>query len=141
MEKILISQVKNLFELKEYGFDNRYVCDKKGQVYLTVTKDSYRYYGKPMKPFTTLDGYIEYVLTLRAGNKKHIQAQRLVALLFLPPPRPDQLYVDHKDGDRSNNNVKNLEWVTQSENIRRSWKYRKNPNRIKYTEKYKTNGK
>ena len=137
MERVLISQAKNLAELDDYDFDNRYVCDKNGQVYLVLTKDSFRYFGRPMKPFLTLDGYVEYVLTTATGTKKHIQAQRLVALLFLPKPREDRKYVDHKNGNRGDNRVTNLEWITQSENIRRSWKRRTDPNRIRYTEKYK----
>lgn len=137
MEKVLISQVKCLAELPDYEFDGRYVCDKNGQVYLIFSADTFRYYCRAMKPFFTTDGYVEYVLTNKNGVKKHIQAQRIVGWLFLPKPRPDQKYVDHKNGDRSDNRVSNLEWVTQSENIRRSWMQRNNPNRIRYNEKYK----
>lgn len=41
---------------------------------------------------------------------------RLVAKAFLPTPRPDQTDINHKDGNRRNNCVSNLEWCTKSKN-------------------------
>lgn len=41
---------------------------------------------------------------------------RLVAEAFLPEPEGNRNWVDHIDGNRSNNNVENLRWVTPSEN-------------------------
>lgn len=43
---------------------------------------------------------------------------RLVANAFLEKNINTNLTVNHKDGNRLNNNVKNLEWVTRAENIR-----------------------
>ena len=45
---------------------------------------------------------------------KHVH--RLVAEAFLDKPNQDKSWVDHIDGNRSNNNVENLRWVTPSEN-------------------------
>lgn len=43
---------------------------------------------------------------------------RLVAFTFLgPPPTQQHWQVNHKDGDKTNNGIKNLEYVTPSENI------------------------
>ena len=46
---------------------------------------------------------------------------RLVAATFLGQPNLPTLQVNHKDGDRLNNHVRNLEYVTPSENARHSW--------------------
>lgn len=46
---------------------------------------------------------------------------RLVADAFIP--NPDKLpEVDHRDGDKANNAVSNLEWVTSAENRKRAYK-------------------
>lgn len=59
-------------------------------------------------------GYKYYRLTSE-GKKKMQYAHRLVAEAFLP--NPDNLpVVNHKDGNKLNNAVENLEWVTYSEN-------------------------
>ena len=52
------------------------------------------------------------------GNRKY-RLHRLVAEAFLP--NPDNLpVVDHLDTNKQNNDVSNLEWVTQQENVRRA---------------------
>jgi len=43
-----------------------------------------------------------------------------VAEAFLERPSPDHDEVNHRDGDKLNNQSKNLQWVTRSENIRHS---------------------
>ena len=47
---------------------------------------------------------------------------RLVARVFLSDTYKPDLTVNHKDGNRFNNNIDNLEWVTQSENELHSYK-------------------
>lgn len=41
---------------------------------------------------------------------------RLVATTFIPNSDPKKIYINHKDGDKQNNHVSNLEWVTPQEN-------------------------
>jgi hypothetical protein len=53
------------------------------------------------------------------GKRRPEYVHRLVAKAFLPNPEglPE---VNHKDGNRLNNNVENLEWVTAEENLKHS---------------------
>ena len=73
-----------------------------------------------MKP--RLDkGYVSIRL-----NDKNIRIHRLVATQFISNPENKQ-YVNHKDGDKLNNCVNNLEWVTSSENISHAYDSGLNP--------------
>lgn len=111
---------KNLENLSSYNFDNRYVCSPDGIVYRLKYNGMNRFTGIPMRPFITRDGYVEFVLTNKMSTKTHIQGQRIVAGLYLEKPDGKD-YVDHINGNRSDNRVENLEWVTSSENQRRTW--------------------
>lgn len=55
------------------------------------------------------------------GKYKSFSIHRLVAEAFLPNPNNFPV-VNHKDGNKLNNNVNNLEWCTQSHNVKESYK-------------------
>lgn len=61
------------------------------------------------------NGYRSFSLTLPNGQKKRVYAHRLVALAYLDNPE-NKKEVNHKDGNKLNNYIDNLEWVTSSEN-------------------------
>lgn len=64
---------------------------------------------------TTPVNKIGYKRKYLKDHKKNIIIHRVVAEAFIP--NPDNLpEVNHKDGDKLNNNVGNLEWVTRQGN-------------------------
>ena len=67
-----------------------------------------------------LNGYLG--ITLKTNNKKTLsKIHRLVATQFLICP--DETYVvNHKDGNKTNNHVENLEWISQSENVKHAFR-------------------
>lgn len=50
------------------------------------------------------------------GRTRRMLVHRAVALAWLPTPSPTKTCVAHLDGDRGNNNVENLQWVSYQEN-------------------------
>lgn len=69
---------------------------------------------KILKPRTAGRGYYCYQLRNEYGAKNEY-IHRLVAKTFIPNPH-NLPQVDHIDGDKSNNHVSNLKWVTNYEN-------------------------
>lgn len=59
-------------------------------------------------------GY-KFVMLLINGCQKRMRVHRMVAQTFISNPK-NKPYVNHINGNRSDNNVENLEWVTPAEN-------------------------
>lgn len=74
--------------------------------------------GKIIKPSECTKGYLQLDLRLdgrKGKNRVHLAVHRLVARAFIP--NPDNLpQVNHKDENKTNNNVENLEWCTSEYN-------------------------
>lgn len=73
---------------------------------------------KIKKPKTNSDGY-KVVCLQMCGNKRYVSVHRLVAEAFIPNPNK-YLEINHKDYNRTNNRVDNLEWITHKDNVRYS---------------------
>ena len=94
--------------------------------------------GKLMSPGSSPNGY--KIITLhKKGKVKYQTVHRTVAAVFLPNPE-NKPEINHIDGNKENNNIKNLEWVTVVENKKHaqdtglfSSKGENNPN-VKLTE-------
>lgn len=77
--------------------------------------------GITLRQKNTKDGYKEVTL-LKGSKPKSIRAHRVVAFAFLGAPSSPDLEVNHKDGNKQNNCVSNLEWVTSSENQKHAYR-------------------
>ena len=65
-------------------------------------------------------GYLRITLKKRDGKQKTPKVHRLVALAFIPNPN-NKPQVNHKDGNKYNNHIDNLEWSTCQENVQHGW--------------------
>ncbi len=76
--------------------------------------------GKIMKPYLTTKGYFRIGILVN-GKQKMYKIHRLVANAFIENPC-NKSTVNHKDGDKTNNHMNNLEWATQKENLQHAWR-------------------
>lgn len=76
-------------------------------------KNGFTYYGSRFQ-----SGYFQTSMRERNGTRRWPLVHRLVAAAFIgPSPTPEQCIVNHKDGNKGNNAVENLEYTTQAENV------------------------
>ena len=89
--------------IKDY---NNYFADKQGNIYGTKGM---------LKPYINRYGYKCYGIIF---NKHQLTrtGHQLVARAFIPNPE-NKPQVNHIDGNKQNNSVSNLEWVSAKENI------------------------
>lgn len=75
--------------------------------------------GKPLKYSVNYRGYqiINFYIN---HQRKGFGVHTLVAKQFIPNDDPNKTQVNHKDGNKQNNSIDNLEWITPLENVRHS---------------------
>lgn len=89
------------------GYQNLYTADEHGNVFSVTT-------GRQIKWYNDGNGYY-YVQLYKNGHRKCKKVHRIVAETFLPNPNnlPE---VNHKDENKANNDISNLEWCTSQYN-------------------------
>lgn len=102
------------------GYEGLYQVSNLGKVKSLIYKKS-----KIRVPVLNNRGY--YHMGLKGGAKKLIH--RLVAETFIPNPN-NLPCINHKDGDKTNNIVENLEWCTQEQNVQHSYNNNLSTNNI-----------
>jgi hypothetical protein len=108
-----IPNFETLYEINEYGDVKS--CPKKWKTgkNLIRKKDEHL-----LKCFIKMNGY-KYVCLSKNGVRKQYSIHYLMAKTFIPNIE-NKKCVNHKDGNKLNNNISNLEWATYSENNRHS---------------------
>ena len=120
------------------GYEGYYEVDQFGRVFsverVISVDDNGRKYEKPvsgkqMKQCLKNNGYKSVSLT-KGGATKAFYVHRLVAEAFIP--NPDNLpMVNHKDEDKTNNFLENLEWCTAQYNNTYGNKAKRQANKIR----------
>lgn len=91
------------------GYEGRYQVSNNGRVQSLIS-------GRTMSLFDNGKGYLGVALS-KNGNVKRFYVHRLVAMAFLEN-RNNYPEVNHKNGDKSDDSLKNLEWCDRSHNRR-----------------------
>lgn len=92
------------------GYEGRYVVDDEGNVF-SIKSNRY------IAPVKMQSGYLYAHLHSGDGNSKLKRIHRIVAEAFIDNPKHyDQ--VNHINGDKTDNRVVNLEWVSPEQNMK-----------------------
>jgi hypothetical protein len=75
-----------------------------------------------VKGHVTKKGYKTFSLSYEKNTEKNFFAHRIVALYFVDGCSDERNIINHIDGNKLNNHYTNLEWCTNSENLKHAWK-------------------
>ena len=107
------------------GYEGMYQCSSLGNIRsldrIVICKNGRidHKIGTTMKLRQNKNGYMQIGLT-KHNVRKMTYVHRLIAETFIENP-DNKSQINHKDGDKLNNSVENLEWVTASENLKHSY--------------------
>jgi len=111
--------VDNIMEYKSLGI----IEDKDFSTYLINEQGviiNTKYNNRKVKTFINDNGYLDVHLYYTTKNKFKFKLHRLIAKIFLDNDNKyynnNNYVVNHKDKNKLNNNINNLEWITQKEN-------------------------
>ena len=119
-------EVLNMNWVKIKGYEDFYEISSSGEIRSkdrTVTDKIGRtrsWKGKTLNPNIAPNGYYRVSFSINR-NRKQFYIHRLIAEHFIP--NPDNLpQVNHIDGNKLNNSLDNLEWVTVQDNVIHAYK-------------------
>lgn len=120
IEGFINYQVSNSGKIKSHK-RVRIGNNKAGKNKLNGKKFNYTVPEKILKPIQTSTGYLAVTLYNNKKIGNPISIHRIIAKAFIPNPE-NKPQVNHKDGNKQNYDISNLEWVTISENSLHSYK-------------------
>jgi DNA-binding transcriptional regulator YiaG len=97
-------------------YEDLYEIDRQGNVYAMFDYHQLKA-GRVRKPVPGSHGYPSLNLS-KNGTVRRWFIHRLLMLTFHPVQNSDQLQVNHRDGNKQNNDLNNLEWCSSLENNR-----------------------
>lgn len=99
------------------GYEGIYQASSYGRIKSLGGHRSNGYYKKEkiMKFYKTYNGYYRVGLS-KNGESKGLFVHRIIATTFIPNPNSLR-DVNHKDENKINNNIENLEWLSHQDNI------------------------
>lgn len=100
-----------------FGYEGLYEIFDDGRVFAYPQNSNNNVKGRFLSPVLPRDNGYSRVSLYKHGKPKCHQISRLVASHFICKKPFENAQVNHIDGNKSNNHVSNLEWVTPSENI------------------------
>lgn len=104
-------KTEKMYELLDYP---GYVVTKTGKIYSMNGQKERKNKMMEVKPFVMKSGYGQITLCCdKKRFKRYIHRIIAKQLISNPEEKPE---VNHKDGNKMNNNIENLEWTSQSEN-------------------------
>lgn len=100
------------------GSNGRYEVSDYGRVRSWYNKGGRRDTPLYNRPFLSKVGYVTYRINLAYGKPANLSIHRIVMLAFVGS---SDLTVNHKNGDKTDNRLCNLEYMTHGDNIRHSY--------------------
>ena len=116
MKKIKVKFIEEWSRIHINNEETKYIISNKGRVYNTKA-------NKFIKPIKTIDGYYKINLSHR-GKSYNKKIHILVGKYFIPNDNESYNMINHKNGDKLNNIVNNLEWCDNSYNQKHSYLYK-----------------
>lgn len=106
--------MKKLITKTKYQLKCKYYADDSGHIWSEKM-------GQFLKEYDDKNGYKK--VSLSATDKTHrFSVHRLILETFQPVPNMQTLQVDHIDGDKANNALSNLRWITCKEHYKEGLK-------------------
>jgi hypothetical protein len=104
------------------GYAGKYFINEQGQVWSVAKRSLMSQQWDEKHPYPWL------FLLCEDGKSRTICVHRLMGKTWLPSPlgkigsKRGEYCVNHKDGNKLNNHMDNLEWVTSEENLKHAWR-------------------